>query len=222
MKINSYYFNSTCRKLINQRHVIYESTTKYIKDPTIESKSDNYLNLIHCLSLIFSHCPNAIIQSDSEQARNFIAWVADSGFLKQSPQFLVGFIDLIASLANGEEGADRIFTQMIESARNKFSITSEGFKYICWDFILESFVTLCRVLTGTGTRRDATIRPEELEGFGAYLRLFGKIFSNSSHETTRQRVELLENEFKSSLESQKLKDIFLVLFCKSVPHPLKV
>eukprot|EP00210_Caulerpa_lentillifera_P000538 g520.t1 len=214
-------FEVESRRLISQRHVLYESTKKYINDPKTEVKYDNYRKLVHCLSLIFSHCPNVIIQSDSEQARYFIAWLPDSGFLQNSPEMLVSYIDLIASLANGEDGSDRIFTQMIESARNQFSVTCEGFKYICWDFIFESLVSFCRVLTGTGVRTNAVVRSEEMEGFGAYLRLLGKIFSNASLEQTQQRIELLENEFKSSLESQKLKDLFLVIFCKSVPHKLK-
>lgn len=83
------------------------------------------------------------------------------------------FVKMVSGIAASEDGADRIFSQMIESARNQFRVTKEDFKYLSMDFILKSFVDLCSVLILFAGKNTVGMAMDEVPGFAAYLRLFG-------------------------------------------------
>lgn len=85
------------------------------------------------------------------------------------------YIAVMRAIATGDPGAERMFFQLTETARNRLSLSSEGYRYLSWDFILQSFVGLCDILIRHSGQQVLGIGTEELSGFAAYLQLIGYI-----------------------------------------------
>ena len=132
------------------------------------------------------------------------------------------FLKVIHSLATGEAGVERIFHQFVAGSRNQFSVPKDGYKYISWDFILGSLMSLCDALIkSSGTSRHS-VSPDEFEGFAAYMRLLGKLFQEGAPALVANRISQVDVEFRAILRNEKLMHIILFIFCKPVPPELKV
>lgn len=86
---------------------------------------------------------------------------------------MVAYIKVISSLATGESGVNRVFMQLVEGARKKFSTSNDDFKYISFDFILISLLRFCDILIERSGTPTLGVEIQEIHGFVAYLQLLG-------------------------------------------------
>jgi len=88
---------------------------------------------------------------------------------------MIAYINVMSAISTSDEGAERMFHQLIEGSRNQFAVSNDGYKYITGHFILKSFMKLCDVLIKFSGKNKLGLEKEDMDGFVAYMKMLGQV-----------------------------------------------